>query len=218
MSSEVDTLIAKVENLEEKLKSSEDNKNKEVQEKEKTDAKKATFKAALENMDEKQKAATLKSIKAQDDEDMKKIANDYEDKHMNSKKSKKAMEDDDKDVNDDDKKGNDKEKDKLEAKVRNLTSRISDYETTEKTKIMTELVALKSSLIANLDEDIYKTKLSARTFAELKAMVDDRKDEFLALKAAEKQPEQKHFGFSAKTQNTQKLTSASSILSEGGIA
>ena len=215
MSSEVDTLIAKVENLEEKLKSSEENKTKEVQEKEKTDAKKATFKAALENMDEKQKAATLKSIKAQDDEDMKKIANDYEDKHMNSKKSRKALEDDDKDGNDDKK---DDEKDKLEAKVRNLTSRISDYETTEKTKIMTELVALKSSLIANLDEDIYKTKLSARTFAELKAMVDDRKDEFLALKAAEKQPEQKHFGFSAKTQNTQKLTSASSILSEGGIA
>ena len=32
MSSEVDTLIAKVENLEEKLKSAEENKTKEVQE------------------------------------------------------------------------------------------------------------------------------------------------------------------------------------------
>ena len=215
MSSEVDTLIAKVENLEEKLKSAEENKTKEVQEEEKTEAKKATFKAALENMDEKQKAATLKSIKAQDDEDMKKIANDYEDKHMTSKKSRKAMEDEDKDGNDDKK---DDEKDKLEAKVRNLTSRISDYEATEKTKLMTELTALKSSLIVNLDEDIYKTKLSAKTFSELKTMVDDRKDEFLALQAVDKQPEKKHFGFSAKTQNTQKLTSASSILTDGGIA
>ena len=153
-------------------------------------------------MDEKQKAATLKSIKAQDDEDMKKIANDYEDKHMTSKKSRKAMEDEDKDGNDDKK---DDEKDKLEAKVRNLTSRISDYEATEKTKLMTELTALKSSLIVNLDEDIYKTKLSAKTFSELKTMVDDRKDEFLALQAADKQPEQKHFGFLCKDSKYTKI-------------
>ena len=221
MSEEVDKLTSKVVELEAKLKAADDKEIKEAMEDEKKEAKKATFKATLDNMDEKQKAAAIKAIKAQDDEEMKKIANDYEKENMTSKKSKKAMEEekDKKDFsgNDDDD-TTDKEKEKLESKLQAMTARIVSFENERKGELITELIALKARLIPTLDEDIYGTKLSAKSFEDLQAMHNERKDEFIALKAAEKEPEKKHFGFKASTQNTTKLVGIEEIMNDGGIA
>ena len=213
----IQSLTAKVDDLTKQLKASEDDKTKEAQEEEKKEARKATFKATMKSMDEKQQEAAIASIKAQDDEEMKKMANEYEKENMSSKKSRKAMEEEEHKGNDD-KKIAEEEKEKLEAKVRDLTARVSDYENERKGELIKDLVTLKARLIPELDEDIYVTKLSAKTYQDLQSMFSERKDEFIALKAAQKEPERKHFGFKANTLTPNKLTSVNNILNEGGIA
>ena len=214
---EMQSLTAKVDDLTKQLKASEDEKTKKAMEEEKKEAKKSVFKATMDSMDEKQQEAAIAAIKAQDDDDMKKMANDYEEEHMSSKKSRKAMEEEEHKGNDD-KKIAEEEKEKLEAKVRDLTARVSDYESERKGELIKDLVTLKAKLIPELDVDIYVTKLSAKTYHDLQEMFSERKDEFNALKAAQKEPERKHFGFKANTQTQNKLTSLKSIMNDGGIA
>lgn len=199
-------LLAKVGLLEKQLKAAEDKRNEDLINEEKKEAKKAALISAMEHMSYDDKKALRSRVAMSDDEDMKKAMSEIpeEDKDK-SKEGKKGQ-------------NEDEEKEKLEAKVKTLSASLKEYESDRSVELINDLVTLKASLIPDLDEDLYKTKLKAKTFAELKAMHKDRSDELEALKAAEKEPARKHFGFTAATKPDQTMSKMSELLNSGGMA
>jgi len=219
----IEGLTAKVQEIEEQLKSNMDKEKEAQYEEEKNQARKAALLQAMEHMTYEEKKAMRSRKKASDDEKMKEAIDDIpeekkanEDEHKGNEDKYTGNEDEHK-GNEDEYKAND-EKEKLEAKVKQLTATVQSYENERSVQLIDELAALKAHLVPNTDEDIYKAKLAAKSFVELQSMYNERKDELAAMNAANKEPEKKHFGFTASSTDTNKLTSISSILHDGGIA
>lgn len=185
-----DELKQKIAELEEKVEANEHN-HEEV--------KKASLEAVLEAMTDDEK------------EELKAALNDEEVEEPKKAKSKKGG--DDEEVEE---KIANLEKEKMEAKIRQMSATIKSYESERSGELINELVALKSSLVPTADEDTYRLRLMAKSFAELNQMHSERKEEIAAMNASEKE-EGIHFGFGLKASTQSKMTSMSDILNNGGI-
>ena len=213
MDSSIESLTARVELLTKQLNAQEEEIKKND---ERMEARKAALVTAMQDMDDEAKKALRSRIRAGDDEELKKAMDDI---HEEDKKHE-ANDDDDNDN------GESKEEEryerahtaKLEKKVRELSASLKSYENDQATIMIGELATLKAALLDNFDTEIYKHKLAAKPFSALKAMYDSRKDEIEALKASEKEPTKKHFGFGlTANQQQNQMVDFDDVLNKGGV-
>ena len=216
----VTSLTAKVDGLAKQLKA---NDEEDKMASAKRASKKAGLVAALAGIDAAQKATILATVKAGGDDEMKAIVAEYEEENkdeMAKAKSKTAKETTEDPVT------ADAEKEALKAKNKALLASLTLYETERKTGIIDELIALKASLIPDLDKDIYKISLQAKKFEELHTAYQERKDEIEAMKAAvqsqkEGAKNKVHFGFpgqqSSLSASETKMSSLNDMMKDGGV-
>lgn len=193
---DLESLSAKVEQLEASVKAQEDDKKEDA----KRAIRKASIKKALEDMDDEHKAKFIAALKSSEDKDEQKVGQELEDEHKKDSRTKKGQEDDKKE---DAKshKSSEEEKKELESKIAKLSATVANYETEKSSSIINNLVALKASHVPNFDEQSYRTSLKAKSFAELSALHQDRADEIATLQASTPdKPNLPHFPFTASTQ------------------
>ena len=205
LENKVDTLIATLENEQDKEKSEDEVKK----------ARKAALKSTLDHMDDEGKEKLLKSIEEDDDEseEVKEAAQEIrEDEEKKAKKSRKANESEE-----------DKAKDeiikKMESRMRAQAEQIIGLQAGTKSQMIDEMLFAKEMAgESDIKLQVYGAQLKAKSFEEIESLHKDNETYILAAKRAKENPikQGEHFAFMGSV-NTAQMTKVSDILNGGGV-